>query len=278
VIVSVRNNIAKREWPFRLATRLLYPYARRVVAVTKVVEAQLREQFGLTNTVTIYNPLTLAHISAQAAEPLAPSYTWLTDRHPLLISVGRHIHQKAQWHLIRAFTAVRATHPTATLVFLGEGEYRPKLEALTSACELTDSVHFLGKHENVYQFLARADLFVFSSLWEGMPNTVLEAYAVGVPIVSVDSASGPREIIAPEAPITEPITYPYITPIGTLTPLPTGEAIWAPPAAAPLTPAETALATAITNTLCHLPPKHQLAATDPRFDLATIVREWENVI
>ena len=281
VVVSVRNNIREREWPFRLATCLLYPFAHRVVAVTRAIEDILRSDYRLSNTTTIYNPLEYEQIHARATEPLPAAYEPLfTQPGPVCITVGRLTKQKGQWHLIRAFTAVRAHHPQAKLIIVGAGEDRAKLEALVAACDLTDAVQLIGRQENVYRFVARADVFVFASLWEGMPNTVLEALALGVPIVAPDCVSGPREILAPDVGLHDALDYPYQTAQGTLVAPLTSAYIWSAPQETPLTAEEAQLASVISQQLTkHIEQNEQQArrAPDPRFTLETIVGEWERL-
>lgn len=251
VIVSVRNNINSRGPLFRFLSRRLYPYAKKVVSVTKVVEEILQTDFELKNTTTIYNPLDLEEIIQSMAEPLPEQHRFLKDASPLFITIGRQIRQKGQWHLIRSFTAVVERYPEAKLVLIGEGEYRAPLEKLVADCGLTSSVYFLGKQSNVYQYLAMADVFVFSSLFEGMPNAMLEALAVGLPIISTDCVSGPREIIAPEVTVTARLDYPYQTPFGVLLPaFSINEApLWQAVSALPLTTGETVLKEAMLDFL-----------------------------
>ncbi|PIQ73278.1 glycosyltransferase [Candidatus Kaiserbacteria bacterium CG_4_9_14_0_2_um_filter_41_32] len=280
VIASVRNNIEKREWLFKLATRLLYPFAKKVVSVTKAVEEILKTQFHLKNIVTIYNPLDIEMISEKAQIPLPTEYAPLFSSHPICISIGRLIHQKGQWHLIRAFVEVRQAHPQAKLVILGEGEYREKLEQLISDCGLSDSVFLIGKHENVYQFLAAADVFAFSSLWEGMPNTMLEALAVGLPIVSPDCISGPREIIAPGLSITNTIAFPHETDLGVLTVPLENDTIWFDSKTISLSVAEQQLAQEVIK-LLHKPlTKNIKAVTAAKntYSILKTVDAWEQLI
>jgi glycosyltransferase involved in cell wall biosynthesis len=293
VIVSVRNNIEKREWPFKLMTRLLYPFAKKVVSVTKAVEETLKTKYGLRNTVTIYNPLDMELINKSMNCSIPADYERLFAEKPLCITIGRLTHQKGQWHLIRAFTEVQKIFVGAKLVIIGEGEYRDRLVQLVSGCGLSDTVHLIGNHTNVYRFLARSDLFVFSSLWEGMPNTMLEALSVGLPIVSPDCVSGPREIIAPEVAVSTSVTYPFVTSTGVLTAPLTTEAIWQPPGTVPLTAEEQQLAKAIIEQLKILqkPSRGDDGASgelaeravpsrtfDHRFTLSRIIQEWENEI
>lgn len=291
VIVSVRNNIRRRSWLFKRISRWLYPHAKKVVSVTRAIEQILIDDFKLTNTTTIYNPLDMEMIEEKQNEPLPAEYQWLADRPPVLprgktggeagsplcITIGRLIQQKGQWHLIRAFAEVVKTHPTATLIILGDGEYREKLQTLIDACGLLENVHLIGKHQNVYQFLNAADLFVFSSLWEGMPNTMLEALAVGLPIVSTDCMSGPREIIAPELAVDEPIDYPYHSQYGTLVAPFDYTECWHTPDQEPLTETERELAGAIERALSGNGEQVDVQFRDStkRFAYDTVMWKWE---
>jgi glycosyltransferase involved in cell wall biosynthesis len=96
--------------------------------------------------------------------------------------------------MIRAFAKVRAER-SCRLVILGEGGDRPKLEALTAELGLTQDVDLPGFQTNPFPFLVRAALFVLSSAWEGSPNVLTEAMALGTPVVSTDCPSGPRELL-----------------------------------------------------------------------------------
>lgn len=250
VIVSVRNNPHQRNWLFKKLSRWLYPKADLVVSVTRAIEAMLQTDFALKNTTTIYNAIDTEVVAQKQNEPLSAEFTWLHKASPLLITIGRLIQQKGQWHLVRAFTQVVEEHPQATLIILGDGEYRSKLQQLIDDCGLQERIHLLGVQDNVYRFLAAADVFVLSSLWEGMPNTMLEALATGLPIVSTDCVSGPREIIAPELGVSEYITYPYRSNYGVLTAASDNTTpVWVVPSVHKLSPEEEQFAYAINDTL-----------------------------
>lgn len=279
VIVSVRNDPRAYPWLYRFLIRRLYPRAAHVVAVTKTVAHVLREEFGLQNVSTIYNPIDLEAVEARAAEPLPREHEWLRERSPLCISIGRLAKQKGQWHMIRAFTKVCETYPDATLVILGEGPYREKLQALINRAHMQDNIFLLGKQENVYPFLAAADLFLFTSLWEGMPNTVIEAMAVGLPIVAADCESGPREIIAPQLAPFEKVTYPYTIENGVLTkPLKIADAHFDTATQSPLSESEQQFANMVLLQMSQVEARdgHYLH-TDP-FRLTHIIQEWKTLL
>ena len=100
------------------------------------------------------------------------------------VHVGRLDTPKNQERLLRAFRKVLDTHPRAQLTLVGDGDLRPRLEALTAELDLRDAVIFAGMQENVRPFLTEADIFVLTSDYEGIPMTILEAMGTGLPIVS----------------------------------------------------------------------------------------------
>ena len=112
---------------------------------------------------------------------------------PLLLWTGRLDRVKGFELLLDAFGLVRDSIP-AHLVLVGEGEYRSSIERRVAALGLTEAVHLLGRRDDVPSLLKSADVFVFTSLTEGMPNSVIEAMACGLPVVSTDVAAC-RELI-----------------------------------------------------------------------------------
>lgn len=111
---------------------------------------------------------------------------------PVLLHVGRLHEQKGQSYLLEAMLGLRARHPDAVLLIAGEGEERPRLEALVRRHGLEAPVRLLGQRSDVPALLALADLFVFPSVHkEGLPVAVVEASAAGLPVVA--ARTGPLE-------------------------------------------------------------------------------------
>ena len=111
-----------------------------------------------------------------------------------LITVGRLSPEKGHRYLLEAMPTILAHHPTATLQIVGDGSLRAALQTHTERLGLTQSVAFLGSRGDVAELLAKSDLFVFPSLWEGLGVAVLEALATGLPTVASDIPAL-REII-----------------------------------------------------------------------------------
>lgn len=143
---------------------------------------------------TIYNPFDVVSIRQRKDESI--SHPWFaTGEGPVIVAIGRLNQAKDFSTLIRAFSLVKQKI-SARLLILGEGELRDALEQLILSCGLTcDDVQLHGFVANPYAYLARANLFVLSSQWEGLPGALIEAMACGTPVVSTNCPSGPDEIL-----------------------------------------------------------------------------------
>jgi glycosyltransferase involved in cell wall biosynthesis len=104
------------------------------------------------------------------------------------------VKEKGLHRLLEAWVHVHRAHPTATVVLVGDGPLRGELEALGRRLEISESVRFVGHQQDVQRFYAMADVFVLSSVSEGVSNSLLEAMAAGVPVVASD-VGGNKDII-----------------------------------------------------------------------------------
>jgi glycosyltransferase involved in cell wall biosynthesis len=175
--------------------RRLYPHLERIVAVSEGVAADTAAIAGLPRAriTVIRNPVITPDLPAQAAAPCP--HPWLEPGGPpVVVGAGRLARQKDFPTLLRAFARVRAQRP-CRLIILGEGQDRPALEALAGALGIAADLDLPGFQANPYPFMVRARLFVLSSAWEGSPNVLTEAMALGTPVVSTDCPSGPAELL-----------------------------------------------------------------------------------
>lgn len=109
-----------------------------------------------------------------------------------ILNIGRLDSNKNQELIIRAIGRIKEFNIELDLV--GKGENEAKLRKLVSSLGLGNNVHFHGQIEEAASYYLNADIFVLSSIFEGFPNVILEAMKYGLPVISTDCKSGPREI------------------------------------------------------------------------------------
>jgi glycosyltransferase involved in cell wall biosynthesis len=144
----------------------------------------------------IYNPVDPAALATLADQPLPPgpvSDAFATGL-PVFVATGRLATEKDHATLLKAFAALSAKRE-ARLVVGGAGGRLESLRQLSEMLGIADRVVFAGHLQNPYPVVARAAAYVLSSRTEGLPNALLEAVALGVPAVSTECPSGPREIL-----------------------------------------------------------------------------------
>ena len=188
-----KRPLKERFWYLRM--RIFYPGADAVVAVSKGVAEDLIANAKLSPSLihAIPNPVITPHLFSMAEVPL--DHPWFrAGGPPVILGIGRLTRQKDFPSLIMAFAKARAS-VSCRLVILGEGQDRPKLEALATSLGVGSDIWLPGFVQNPYSYLKRAALFVLSSAWEGSPNALTEALALGTPVVSTDCPNGPREIL-----------------------------------------------------------------------------------
>ncbi|MFZ0450468.1 MAG: glycosyltransferase [Desulfatiglandaceae bacterium] len=172
-----------------------YPQNDGYIAVSKGVAEDLVNMIDVPagKIHVVYNPVVTKDLLTKAREPL--DHPWfMPPGPPVILGTGRLEPQKDFPTLLHAFAAVRKSR-SCRLVILGEGGERNSLEALASQLGIKEDLQLPGFVANPYAFMARADVFVLSSLWEGSPNVLTEALAVGTPVVSTDCRDGPKEIL-----------------------------------------------------------------------------------
>ena len=101
---------------------------------------------------------------------------------------------KNQELIIRAYNKIKNRSNTKLLI-LGQGEKKEELQTLANNLGIGDDVIFLGWRKNPFNIISQCDLFVLSSDWEGLPLVIIEAMSFGIPVISTDCPSGPREIL-----------------------------------------------------------------------------------
>jgi len=190
-----RKNRLLRAMRYR-PIRRLYPRADGIIAISQGVADDIVANTGVSPDKVHVAPNPVVTTELETAGERAPSHSWFDDPEAAVITaVGRLTAQKDFPTLLRAFARM-VTEPRARLLILGEGEDRAKLEALADRLAIRDRLDMPGFVLNPHAFVGHSDVFVLSSAWEGFGNVLVEALALGVPVVATDCRSGPREILA----------------------------------------------------------------------------------
>ena len=167
--------------------RLLYRLSDRIIvpsAASKQLVMEM-EQIPARYLSVVYNGVDMTQFAPQAERAAIRAELGMADDAVVIGSVGRLSADKGgQDGLIRAVADVRQTYPQVRLVFVGDGPLRINLEALVLERGLADVVHFTGQRADVARLLGAFDIFVLPSLREALPIAVIEAMAVGLPVVA----------------------------------------------------------------------------------------------
>ena len=182
-----------RRWSWFKGMKLFYGRVDRIIAVSRGVAEDIIAITGMPSNrvVIVSNPVVTPRLNVLASEPVP--HPWLEDPDmPVIMGAGRLTSQKDFGTLLRAFALVQESR-ACRLVILGEGKLRAELLSLADALGVGDLFLMPGFAANPYKWIARCSVFVLSSRWEGSPNTLTEALALGVPVVSTNCRSGPKE-------------------------------------------------------------------------------------
>ena len=230
-IISVRNMLSRIlknfKIPFFISRYIFkreYKKADAVIPNSEGLKRDLIENFDLPENKikVINNPCPVEEIQEKSEEDLEKEEIETFEK-PTIITVGSLTEQKGHWHLIRAFKEAKKEIKELNLVIVGEGPLRSYLERLVENLDLENDVHFLGFKDNPFKYVSRSEVFVLSSLYEGLPNVIIESLACGTPVISTDCKSGPREILAPNTDITKNTKNIEKAEYGILTPTLDGE-------------------------------------------------------
>jgi len=174
--------------------RYLCQRANAIVVPSSGVGSDLIKRYRVreAKVYTVYNGLDLDEIRWRSKQ--AAVLPWPNDNVPIILGVGRLDSQKSFHILVEAFALLRKRFP-ARLVLIGEGVERTRLERLALELGIGDDVLLPGFMENPFSAMRAASVFALSSMYEGFGNVIVEAMALGCPVVSTDCPSGPGEII-----------------------------------------------------------------------------------
>lgn len=245
--LNARGKSGLRRKVRTLCARWVFRRADRIVAVSSGVADDLALHTGVARArvAVVHNPLDLERIARLAGE--TPPHEWLVQKNgPVLLSVGRLAPPKDYDTLLEAL----AKSENVRLVILGEGDGKSGIERKIVALGLGGRVDLAGFSSNPYAFMRAADALVLSSRHEGFGNVLIEAMALGTPVIASDCPHGPGEIL-------QKGQYGELVPVGDAA----------------------ALAAAIGRVIAGAhPDKDVLTARARDFDLSAVAEQYKNIL
>lgn len=173
-----------------------YPYADEIIACSHGVKYDLIANYGINNNISvIYNFINKDEINKKASSQLNAEVKDFLDGKSYFVNIGRLDVQKNQSRLIDQFNVFHRNNKNFKLLIIGSGDLLPVLNAKITDKHLEDWVKIIPYTTNPFVYIKNARAMIVSSHYEGLPNAVLEAMAIGCPIVSTDCLAGPRELL-----------------------------------------------------------------------------------
>jgi glycosyltransferase involved in cell wall biosynthesis len=198
--------------------RGLYNKADQIIVPSQLGGLDLQNHFGIepAKLKVIYNYIEPETINTLCAEDIGDPFLKSLFARPVLLNVGRVTRAKGQWLLFDMMKKIKAVHPEWKMVIIGEsdteGSLKSDLHKLSAelGLKLYDStaendlsfeydIYLMGFRVNPYKYMRQSNVLVFPSVFEGFPNTVLEAMQCKLPVIVADCNAGPREIMAPKS-------------------------------------------------------------------------------
>ena len=161
----------------------------------KDIIADVGEKYA-SKVLVIGNPLDTKLIQEKMKEELEEEIVQRIKGKKVITFVSSFKSTKNHWNLIKSFKALHEKYNDTLLLLIGgDGELEENIKKMVQESSVSESVLFMGKSRNPFKYLKNTDVFVLPSITEGIPNVLIEALAVGVPVIATDCPSGPREIL-----------------------------------------------------------------------------------
>jgi glycosyltransferase involved in cell wall biosynthesis len=201
----------------QITIKFLFKNADRIVTNSKGNQQLLLKNTSLNNKViTINNQIDIDCNIKKAKIEISQEHVQIFKNKFVFINISRLHDQKGQYFLIRSFYHFIQSKHNAVLLIIGDDVQKDKLNQLIQDLDLSKYVFLFNFQPNIFPYLERSDCFILSSLWEGLPNVLIEALSMDIPIISTDCQHGPREILCPEINTFSKINYPYFGQFGIL--------------------------------------------------------------
>lgn len=191
VIITEHSNPKRNPGPSVLFKRFhnCIPSVSRIVTLSEGAAKQMQKMFDISpdKTFVIHNPVYDITSSQESLNIKLPCHFFL--------AVGRFHPVKGYPRMLRVFSAVQRYFPQEKLIICGDGPIRDEIKKQITELKLENSVILVGECKNINVYYRNADAMIFTSLYEGQPNVILEAQSCGCPVIAFDCDYGPSYLI-----------------------------------------------------------------------------------
>lgn len=193
--IITRSNTAPPGWSSNILKRLIFKiffkYPKRIIVNSNDFKKQLDNEFKVSS-ICIYNPFDNKVVKRKIKEKINEKF--FKKDYFNFINIGRMTDQKDQILLLKAFKNIE-DKLKFKLIIIGKGKNKDLLKNYVIENNLNNNIKIVNYKKNPYPYLNKADFFILSSKYEGLPNVLLEAQFLKKPIISSNCPTGPREIL-----------------------------------------------------------------------------------
>lgn len=200
VLTNPSMQYKKNDGYIRLLIKMLYSMSPvdYIITISRELKAILVNEYFISKDKigTIYTGIRFDRINKLKNIDIQDKLNIFNDKNLIkFITMGRLIEEKGYSYLIDAFSKVINELPNSKLLIIGEGPLKTFLDQKIKHLSLDKSVKLLGIIKNPFNYIYQSDIFVLSSIHEGLPTVLLEALVCGIPIISTNCKTGPKEIL-----------------------------------------------------------------------------------
>jgi len=177
-----------------LLARLFYKNAKKIICNSMELAEEFKKISKNKNVTYIYNPTLKINHKKLSKKINIIEKPFIKKNKPIIISIGRLDDNKNQMMILKALNCIKKKI-NYNLVLIGEGKNKKKLLDYASKNNILKNLFIYNFKKNPFPYLQKSDLFISTSNYEGLPNVLIEAMALNIPIISTNAPAGPREIL-----------------------------------------------------------------------------------
>lgn len=188
-----------------------------LMCCSKAMASKVEKQYGFSHIQAVWNPCDLERIISLSMERTDDFSFFEREGRKLLVTMGREDDVKGYWHLMKIFAKVARECENTDLAVIGDGTFN-EYKKMAEEMGISDRVIFTGNKRNPFPYLKAGKIFLLTSISEGLPNALVEAMTLSLPVVSVNCKTGPAEILHGDFEEAESAKDVFYAEYGILTP------------------------------------------------------------